>query len=51
VIPVRDAAALARPKALRVRHSRHGGHVGFIADYRLTSWLDDYVARVFRAEE
>jgi predicted alpha/beta-fold hydrolase len=51
VIPVRDAAALARPRALRVRRSRHGGHVGFIADYRLTSWLDDYVAGVFRAAE
>jgi hypothetical protein len=44
---VAGAAALARPSALTVRLSRHGGHVGFIADYRLTSWLDDYVAGVF----
>ncbi len=49
VIPVRDAAALAQSPALTVRRSRYGGHVGFIADYRLTSWLDDYVARVFGA--
>ena len=48
-IPVRDVAALARSPALTVRRTRHGGHVGFLADYRLASWLDEYVARVFRA--
>jgi hypothetical protein len=49
VIPVGSAAALAGTPALTVRRSRHGGHVGFIADYRLASWLDDYVAGVFGA--
>lgn len=49
VIPVHDAASLARTPALTVRRSLHGGHVGFLADYRLASWLDEYVARVFRA--
>ena len=47
VIPVRDVAALARSPALTIRRSRHGGHCGFIADYGLASWLDEYVARVF----
>jgi uncharacterized protein len=47
VIPVRDVAALARTSALTIRRSRHGGHCGFIADYGLASWLDEYVARVF----
>ncbi len=49
VIPVRSAAALARPPALRVRRTRHGGHCAFIADYRLRSWLDDYIAGVFES--
>ncbi len=49
VIPVRDVAALARSPALTIRRSRYGGHCGFIADYRLSSWLDEYIARVFRA--
>ena len=49
VIPVRDVAGLARTPALTVRRSRYGGHCGFIADYRLSSWLDEYVARVFGA--
>jgi hypothetical protein len=50
VIPVVGATGLARPRALTVRRSRHGGHVGFLADWRLRSWLDEYVARVFRAD-
>lgn len=49
VIPVRHAAELARTPLLTVRRSRHGGHVGFLADYRLNSWLDEYVAGVFGA--
>jgi predicted alpha/beta-fold hydrolase len=49
VIPVRDAAGLARTPSLVVRRSRYGGHCGFIADYRLASWLDEYIARVFGA--
>ena len=47
VIPVADARRLAPAPALHVRYSRHGGHCGFITSYRLTSWLDEYVARVF----
>ncbi|MCK6369853.1 MAG: alpha/beta fold hydrolase [Gammaproteobacteria bacterium] len=49
VIPVRDAHALARPPALRIRRTLHGGHCAFIADYRLRSWLDGYLAQAFAA--
>ncbi len=49
VIPARGADALARTPALSVRRSRHGGHCAFIADYRLRSWLDEYLAWVFEA--
>lgn len=49
VIPVGDVTRLARPPALSVRRSRYGGHCGFIANYRLESWLDDYAARFFGA--
>ncbi len=50
VIPVAGRAALARPESLTVRVTRHGGHVGFLTDWRLRSWLDDYVARQFGAD-
>lgn len=49
VIPVRDVVALAGSPALSIRRSRYGGHCGFIEDYRLVSWLDEYIARVFGA--
>lgn len=49
VIPVGDAEGLARSAALSVRRSRHGGHCAFISDYRLSSWLDEYLARAFGA--
>jgi uncharacterized protein len=49
VIPVRDAAHLARCPALTLRRSARGGHCGFLSDYRLVSWLDEYVARAFGA--
>jgi hypothetical protein len=49
VIPVRSVAALARTPALTIRRSRHGGHCAFLVDYRLQSWLDEYVAHVFGA--
>ncbi len=49
VIPVAGAARLAPSPALSVRHTRHGGHMGFLTDWRLGSWLDDYLARQFGA--
>jgi predicted alpha/beta-fold hydrolase len=46
VIPSRGLERVAVTAALRVQRSRFGGHCGFIADYRLTSWLDDYLAEI-----
>lgn len=47
VIPVGDLAGLARGPALTVHRSRHGGHCGFMQDWRLQGWLDGFVARAF----
>lgn len=47
VIPVEDVRALASTPALVVRRSRFGGHCGFIADYGLRSWLDEYLVEAF----
>jgi predicted alpha/beta-fold hydrolase len=49
VIPADDVANLARTPALTVRRSRHGGHCGFLADYSLRSWVDDYLLDAFQA--
>jgi hypothetical protein len=46
VIPARGLERVAVTGALKVQRSRFGGHCGFLADYRLTSWLDDYLAEV-----
>lgn len=43
VIPVSALDRVARPPLLEVRTSRFGGHCGFFADYRLRTWLDDYL--------
>lgn len=51
VIPVGDLAALARPPTLVVHRSRAGGHCGFISDYALRSWVDEYLARAFAAPD
>lgn len=43
VIPVRDVDRIARPDSLRIHTVPHGGHCGFISDYRLNSWSDGFV--------
>lgn len=45
VIPSASVARLARPAGLTVDRSRWGGHCGFLLDYRLSTWSDDYLAR------
>lgn len=47
VIPASSAARLARPPGLTVDRSRWGGHCGFLLDYRLRTWSDDYLVRQF----
>ncbi len=40
VVPAADFAALPRPPAMQLRLEAHGGHCGFLADWRLASWID-----------
>ncbi len=47
VIPAGSAARLARTPALTIDHSRWGGHCGFLLDYSLRTWSDDYLVRQF----
>ncbi len=47
VIPVAGVARLARPAALTVQRTRHGGHCGYLGGAVLTSWLDDWLVAAF----
>lgn len=47
VIPSESASRLARPASLTVHRSRWGGHCGFLLDYRLRTWSDDYLVHQF----
>jgi len=40
MIPAEDLRRLARPRALQVVLTRHGGHCGFLEDWRLNSWIN-----------
>lgn len=48
VIPVGAVARLARTPMLTVERSRFGGHCGFVRDWRLATWVDDYLVSAFR---
>lgn len=48
VIPLCDVARLARSPALTIERSYHGGHCAFLLDYRLRSWLDEYLVQAVR---
>jgi predicted alpha/beta-fold hydrolase len=43
VIPVWGIERVARSDNLKIDRTARGGHCGFIADYRLSSWADRYV--------
>ena len=47
VIPFGAAERLARSPALTIHRSRWGGHCGFLLDYRLRTWSDDYLLQAF----
>jgi len=40
IIPIEDLARVARTPALTLETPRHGGHCGFIANWRLDGWID-----------
>lgn len=47
VVPADSVVRLARPAALAIHRTRWGGHCGFLADYRLRTWSDDYLTAAF----
>ena len=47
VIPASSAARLAKPAALTIDRTRWGGHCGFLLDYRLRTWSDEYLVSSF----
>jgi len=42
VIPIDSLPQVARSRSLEIVTTRHGGHCGFIADYRLNGWSDQF---------
>jgi predicted alpha/beta-fold hydrolase len=49
VIPVDDIRALATNPALEVHVSDHGGHCGFLKNWKFESWTEDVIAERFLA--
>jgi len=47
VIPPGSAERLAKSAALTIHRTRWGGHCGFLLDYRLRTWSDDYLVQSF----
>lgn len=43
IIPLADFELLARPPALDVEVWPHGGHCGFLANWRLESWIEQRI--------
>jgi len=43
IIPVEDFLALEGNQCLRIHVERHGGHCGFLQDYRLRAWSQDLI--------
>ncbi len=48
VIPIAGLKNMARVPSLTVERSTFGGHCGFLANYRMRSWLDEYVLRALQ---
>jgi len=44
VIPIRDFQALKLPPQVELDIAEHGGHCGFIMDFSLRSFTEDYIA-------
>ena len=50
IIPAQGLAGLARPAALRITVTRHGGHCGFFERLSGPSWLERRIARLVAEE-
>ncbi|MGA9421210.1 MAG: alpha/beta fold hydrolase [Rhodanobacteraceae bacterium] len=44
IIPIADFADLKLPRCAELEIAAHGGHCGFIGNYALHSWSEDFVA-------
>lgn len=49
VCPASDLAGMALPASVRVTLTRYGGHCGFIRDWHLASWAEDFIATTLAA--
>ena len=49
VVPVADFKALPHNQALEVIITRHGGHCGFLKNWKLQSMAEDLIAERFKA--
>lgn len=49
VIPAGALARVASPPALEIHRTRWGGHCGYLANYDLRTWTDDYLLAAFTA--
>ncbi|MDT8410642.1 MAG: alpha/beta fold hydrolase [Wenzhouxiangellaceae bacterium] len=45
IIPISDFENLARPEALELEVWPHGGHCGFLSNWRLESWIEQRIVR------
>ena len=43
IIPISDFQALPRPESLEMEIWPHGGHCGFLANWRLESWIEQRI--------
>jgi predicted alpha/beta-fold hydrolase len=49
VCPVSDLAQLPESRALSVHLTRHGGHCGYLKNWKLESWADEQITAAFLA--
>lgn len=50
VCPASDLEAMTLPPCVEVTVTAHGGHCGFIRDWRLGSWAEDFIAGRLKLE-
>jgi predicted alpha/beta-fold hydrolase len=50
VIPVRDAETLPDNPNIELIVTRYGGHCGYLKNWKLDSWAEDFILERFLAE-
>lgn len=51
IIPYADFESLVVPGCMTLEVARHGGHCGFIRDWSLASWAEDWLVAKLREDE